>query len=149
MTSYVDSLTNQAWQGFIKCSFAGATNNLTIYQCLMLKCLGDDTDSLFMVSSTGVVSAVGILDRETLDFYMINVAVSHIVFINISIRKALQTSTVHAGYVDAGYIFSTGFVQKYSVNRTEVGGRGELMAIIVHIQFEDAPLIVCNYKYIL
>ena len=37
---------------------------------------GDSTDSLFMVSSTGVVSVVGVLDREALDFYMINIAVS-------------------------------------------------------------------------
>lgn len=29
-----------------------------------------------MVSSAGVVSAVGVLDREAVDFYMINVAVS-------------------------------------------------------------------------
>lgn len=37
---------------------------------------GDTSDSLFMVSSSGVVSAVGVLDRETVDFYMINIAVS-------------------------------------------------------------------------
>ena len=37
---------------------------------------GDSTDSLFMVSSAGVVSAVGVLDREAIDFFMINVAVS-------------------------------------------------------------------------
>ena len=29
-----------------------------------------------MVSSAGVVSAVGVLDREAIEFYMINVAVS-------------------------------------------------------------------------
>jgi hypothetical protein len=29
-----------------------------------------------MVSSAGVVSAVGLLDREAIDFFMINVAVS-------------------------------------------------------------------------
>lgn len=38
--------------------------------------LGDTSDSLFSVSSAGVVSAVGVLDRETVDFYTINVAVS-------------------------------------------------------------------------
>ena len=37
---------------------------------------GDSTDSLFMVTSAGVVSAVGVLDREAIDFFMINVAVS-------------------------------------------------------------------------
>ena len=46
------------------------------YNILVTGIIGDSTDSLFVVSSAGVVSAVGQLDRETIDFFMINVAVS-------------------------------------------------------------------------
>ena len=48
------------------------------YTCIKLELLnaGDSTDSLFSVSPAGVVSAVGVLDKEAVDFYMINVAVS-------------------------------------------------------------------------
>ena len=43
--------------------------------CAAFHILGDSTDTLFSVSTAGVVSAVGVLDRETLDFHMINVLV--------------------------------------------------------------------------